>query len=395
MPISNFYPLAHDNWDERELAALQEVIASRRFTMGPKVEEFEEAFANFHGRAHAVMVNSGSSANLLMLAALVEAGTLSPGDEVIVPAVSWSTTYFPVHQYGLKLVFVDVDIFGNIDINGVENAISEKTRAVFAVNLLGFSADLNVLNHICMHNNLILLEDNCESFGAKYKTDIGYNFTGIEYTEKFTGTAGCMSSFSFFFSHHLSTMEGGMILTDNSTYADMLRSLRAHGWTRGLKGNDFYQPTGIPFEDSFKFILPGYCVRPLEFSAAVGLVQLEKWPEQRKARLKNAKLFTEIFGSNSQCTIPEYTEDSTWFGLPMLLLTGKQRKKVVDCCEWKGIETRPIVAGNFVNQPVTRRLNHRVSGTLNNAEMIDKCGLFFGNDDRDLEPQLMQLRLFI
>ncbi len=381
---SKFYPLAHDNWDEREIKALHEVIASRRFTMGPKVEEFETAFADFHGMSHAVMVNSGSSANLLMIGALIATNRLKAGDEVIVPAVSWSTTYFPLHQYGLKMVFVDVDTFGNISRNEIENALSDKTKAIFAVNLLGFPADLLSINLLCKNHDLILLEDNCESFGAV-----------IPHMGRYTGTIGKMSSFSFFYSHHLSTMEGGMILTNDDLLADTLRSLRAHGWTRDLKGNDYYQKSNIPFEDAFKFILPGYCVRPLEMSAAVGLVQLTKWPDQLNARLKNAELFVELFENNPNCIVPEYTFDSTWFGLPMLLVSGKKRRQVIDSCDWKGIETRPIVAGNFVNQPVTRLLNHRVSDTLNNAEVIDKCGLFFGNDSRNLEKQLMQLRLFV
>lgn len=383
---SKFYPLAHDNWDERELDALQEVIKSRQFTMGPKVAEFETAIAKFHDRKHAVMVNSGSSANLLMIAALVFAGHLQRGDEVIVPAVSWSTTYTPLQQYGLVPVFVDVDMFGNICVEDVENMIdSGNVKAVFAVNLLGRSAKLTKLQNICEDNNVILLEDNCESFGAK-----DY-FMG-----KLTGSFGKLASLSFFFSHHLSTMEGGMILTDDFYLADVLRSLRAHGWTRGLKGTDLYHPTGIPFEDNFKFVTPGYCVRPLEFSAAVGLVQLEKWPELRKARLKNAKLFCELFGNRETVRIPHYEEHSTWFGFPMLVDSGKTRRELIRTCEWKGIDTRPIVAGNFLNQPVIRYFEKVIEvESYRNAERIDKCGLFFGNDDRDLEPQLMQLRLFV
>jgi len=384
---SKFYPLTHDNWDEREIEALNKVIESRQFTMGPKVRQFEDEMAKFHNVNHAVMVNSGSSANLLMIAALRFSGDLVEGDQVIVPAVSWSTTYFPLVQYGLVPVFCDVDTFGNINVDNVGNLISENTKAIFAVNLLGFPAQLQDLHKICVNNNLILLEDNCESFGAK---------TYFYGSKVYTGSVGRMSSLSFFFSHHLSTMEGGMILTNDEYLADVLRSLRAHGWTRDLRGTDLYHPTGIPFEDNFKFVTPGYCVRPLEFSAAVGLVQLEKWEDERKARLKNAKLFTELFGNLENCTVPLYDEDSTWFGLPMLLKNGKIRRKVIMACEWKGIDTRPIVAGNFVNQPVIRYFPKVIEDwSLSNAERIDKCGLFFGNDSRNLEKQLMQLRLFV
>ena len=143
-------------------------------------------------------------------------------------------------------------------------------------------------------------------------------------------------------------------------------------------------------------LLLRYCVRPLEFSAAVGLVQLEKWPELHKARLKNAKVFTDLFKDRETVLIPMYEENSTWFGFPMLVDSGKTRRRLIQSCEWKGIDTRPIVAGNFLNQPVIRYFEQIYeTGSYRNAERIDKCGLFFGNDNRDLEPQLMQLRLFV
>jgi CDP-4-dehydro-6-deoxyglucose reductase, E1 len=379
---AKFYPLAHDNWNDGEVAAIAEVVSSGRYTMGPKVAEFEQKIAAFHGRKHAIMVNSGSSANLLMIAALVESGQLKAGDEVIVPAVSWSTTYFPLHQYGLKMVFVDVEPFGNIDINAIEDAITENTKAVFAVHLLGFAANIRALQLLCIRNDLIFLEDNCESFGA---CSIG----------TMTGTMGLMSSLSFFFSHHISTMEGGMILTDDSTLNEYLRSLRAHGWVRDVTTSDLYQKTDIPFEDSFKFVLPGYCVRPLEFSGAVGIVQLEKWKEQRLGRLENAKVFVEEFKDFEQCEVPEYDSESTWFGLPMIVKDGRTRRRWIEICEVEGIECRPIVAGNFVNQPVTRMLNHRVQGTLPNAERIDKLGLFFGNNGSDLREKIKWLKIVL
>ena len=218
------YPLASDTWDEKELAAIMSVISDGRYTMGPRVKQFEEEFAARFGSKHAVMTNSGSSANLLMVAALClhPAYALKPGDEVIVPAVSWSTTFFPVTQYGLKLVFVDIDQATlNLDVTKVRAAITDKTRAIFAVNLLGNSCDWDALREIANDNNLAIIEDNCESLGATYQ-------------DRMLGTMGAMGSFSFFFSHHMQTMEGGMILTNNSELDQYLRSLRAHGWIRDL-----------------------------------------------------------------------------------------------------------------------------------------------------------------
>lgn len=372
-----FYPLASDNWDQREKDALYRVIESNRFTMGSEVKTFERQLAEFHGVKHAVMTNSGSSANLLMIAALCERGDLKPGDEVIVPAVSWSTTYFPLHQYGLTAVFVDVDTFGNIDPDRVVDAITEKTRAVLAVNLLGFPADLATLHNICIQKRIHLLEDNCESFGASIAT-------------KMCATWGTMGTLSFFYSHHITTMEGGCVLTDSDELADYLRILRAHGWVRDTEYNTLWHKTGDGFDDSFRFVLPGYCVRPLELSAAVGQVQLEKWPEQCRGRLNNAETFCKVMADKSVLT-PKFSNESTWFGFPVLCESGTARRELLDRCREVGIESRPIVAGNFVNQPVTRRLKHRVHGKLTCAERIDKTGLFFGNDSRDLSEQIHKL----
>ena len=372
-----FYPLASDNWDQREKDALYRVIESNRFTMGTEVKEFEQQLAKFHGVKHAVMTNSGSSANLLMIAALCERGDLKAGDEVIVPAVSWSTTYFPLHQYGLTTVFVDVDQFGNIEPDCVIDALTAKTRAVLAVNLLGFPAQLDILVSICKQKGIHLIEDNCESFGASLGGDM-------------CATWGTMGTLSFFYSHHITTMEGGCVLTDDNELADYLRILRAHGWVRDTEYNTLWHKTGDVFEDSFRFVLPGYCVRPLELSAAVGKVQLEKWPEQYKGRLENAKTFCRVMKGKS-VVVPEYTEQSTWFGFPVLCKSGIARRDLLYRCKQAGIESRPIVSGNFVNQPVTRKLNHRVSGRLTNAECIDKTGLFFGNHSIDLSEQINRL----
>ena len=372
-----FYPLASDNWDDRERAALHRVIESNRFTMGPEVKKFESQLAEFHGAKHAVMTNSGSSANLLMIAALCERGDLQPGDEVIVPAVSWSTTYFPLHQYGLTSVFVDVDEFGNIDPTKVIQALTEKTRAVLVVNLLGFPAQLDTLLDICSQRNIHLLEDNCESFGATYKN-------------KMTATWGTMGTLSFFYSHHITTMEGGCVITDSDELADYLRILRAHGWVRDTEYNTLWHKTGDGFEDSFRFVLPGYCVRPLELSAAVGQVQLEKWPEQLQGRQSNAREWCDTI-THDHIRTPEFSLDSTWFGFPVLCTSGVARRQLLERCAAAGIESRPIVAGNFVNQPVVRRMKHRVHGDLKNAERIDKTGLFFGNDSRSLVAQIQRL----
>ena len=374
-----FYSLASSNWGKEEINAIKSVIKSDRYTMGEEVKKFEKKIAKFYDVSYAIMFNSGSSANLIMIASLFELGLIKRGDEVIVPAVSWSTTYFPLYQYGLKIIFVDTDKFGKLNTIEVERAITKKTKIIFNVNLLGFPSKLDILKKIAKKNNLILLEDNCESFGSIYN-------------KKKAGTYGLMGSLSFFYSHHITTMEGGMILTDNLKISEYARSLRAHGWLRDLPlNNKILRKSGNFFEDSFKFVLPGYSVRPLEFSAAIGLAQLKKWNKQKLQRLKNAKIFCKLLGKNNKFQIPNFDKNSTWFGFPIIFKSNKDRNKIIKIFELNGIECRPIVAGNFIKQPVIKKMNYRVSGVLKNADNIDACGLFLGNDHRNLIKQLSKV----
>ena len=234
----NGYPLAVPSWDEEELTTLQKVIDNGMFSMGEHVSTFEKEFAEHVKSNYAVMVSSGSAANLLMTAALTlkKENPLKRGDEIIVPAVSWSTTYFPLQQYGLHLKFVDIDPDTlNYDIQQLTSSISNKTRAIMAVNLLGNPNDYKTIKELTEKHDLYLLEDNCEALGGKYDG-------------KHLGTFGDLGSYSFFFSHHMSTMEGGMIVTENEELYHILLSIRAHGWTRNLpKNNKLLELNDDPF----------------------------------------------------------------------------------------------------------------------------------------------------
>ena len=369
------YPLATATWDEAEYKALQDVITSGMFTMGPKVAQFERDFAEYIGSKYAVMVNSGSSANLLMVAALFYTKNprikLNPGDEVIVPAVSWSTTYYPLYQYGLKIKFVDIDINTlNYDLEQLNKAISPKTRAVMVVNLLGNPNDFSQIKKIFGGRGITLIEDNCESLGA-------------EFEGKKAGTFGLMGTFSTFFSHHISTMEGGLIVTDDEELYHILLSLRAHGWTRnlpkenhvcGTKGDD-------PFEESFRFVLPGYNVRPLEMSGALGIEQVKKLPHLITERRKNGALLQSALVNHPELLIQTETGSSSWFGFSLVIRPGSQwtRKELVKKLSDLGFECRPIVTGNFAKNEVVKYFDSDVHGQLTNAEHIDLNGLFIGN----------------
>ena len=369
------YPLATFTWDAQEYLAIQRVIESNMFTMGPRVAAFEQAFSKAVGSKYCVMVNSGSSANLLMVAALFytedESRRLKAGDEVIVPAVSWSTTYYPLHQYGLKLKFVDIDQDTlNLDIAAVRSAITRSTKAIFAVNLLGNPCDFAALQQIASEHSLVLIEDNCESMGA--------TFDG-----KQAGTFGLMGSFSTFFSHHISTMEGGLVCTDDEELCHILLCLRAHGWTRNLP--EVNRVTGRksadPFEESFKFVLPGYNLRPLEIEGALGIEQVKKLPKLVAERRRNGARWTEAMKSHPDLRIQRETGESSWFGFSLVIRneSSLERPKLVQTLRDLGFECRPIVTGNFAKNPVVKYFNHEIHGTLRSADRIDTHGLFIGN----------------
>ncbi|MDE1309867.1 DegT/DnrJ/EryC1/StrS family aminotransferase [Vibrio aestuarianus subsp. cardii] len=382
------YSLASSTWDEKEYSAIQRVIDSDMFTMGKEVAQYEKDFAKFFGSKYALMVSSGSTANLLMIASLFftknESLKLKRGDEIIVPAVSWSTTYFPLQQYGLKVKFVDIDLNTlNMDLNKLDAAITENTRAILSVNLLGNPNDFNRMQQIVAGRNIFILEDNCESMGATIDG-------------KQAGTFGVMGTYSSFFSHHIATMEGGCVVTDDEELYHILLCIRAHGWTRNLP--KFNKVTGEKsddhFEESFKFVLPGYNVRPLEMSGALGIEQLKKLPNFIETRRKNAKLFQSLFENHPHLKIQKETGKSSWFGFSLMIKAGApySRKELVKLLTQNGIECRPIVTGNFLkNTDVLEHFDYEVSGTLEAAEYLDKYGLFVGNHQNDIEKDIMLL----
>jgi CDP-6-deoxy-D-xylo-4-hexulose-3-dehydrase len=385
--MSKSFPLATSTWDACEYEALSRVIKSGNFTMGSEVAQFESAFASYFGANYAVMVNSGSSANLLMTGALFfsssSAFRLKRGDEIIVPAVSWSTTYFPLAQYGLKLKFVDIDQNTlNYDLDSLDAAVNHNTRAIMVVNLLGNPNDFERIRTIIGNRNIVLIEDNCESMGA--------SFSG-----KFTGRFGVVASFSTFFSHHISTMEGGVVLTDDEELYHIMLSMRAHGWTRSLPQTNLV--TGVKsedwFEESFKFVLPGYNLRPLEMSGAVGREQLRKLDGIINGRRQNANEFLDLCSNHPLFTIQKEIGISSWFGFALVLRpeAGIDRSRFIRKLEETGFECRPIVAGNFVKNPVMRHLDHEVAGPLKNADLIDENGLFIGNHHYPMRDALKHL----
>lgn len=380
------YPLATATWDDAEYKAIQRVVESGMFTMGAHVQEFEKQFADYTGSNYCVMVNSGSSANLLMVAALRfrKENSLQAGDEIIVPAVSWSTTYHPLQQYGLKLKFVDIDRDTlNYDLSALSEAVTDKTRAIMVVNLLGNPNDFDAITRIINGKDIVVIEDNCESLGAQ--------FNGRQ-----AGTFGVMGSYSAFFSHHISTMEGGMVVTDDEELYHIMLSVRAHGWTRNLPKHN--KLTGIKSDDafveSFKFVLPGYNLRPLEMSGAIGIEQVHKLPGLVSERRRNAAKFQALMTDYPQLRIQKEIGESSWFGFSMIVepFAGFNRDDVVRVFNQHRIDVRPIVAGNFTKNEALRWFDYEIFGVLKNADEIDSNGLFIGNHHYQMDEQFDILR---
>ena len=382
-----FFPLSSSSWGPEEIEAMHRVIDSGRLTMGPQVAAFEQAFAARFGVQHAVMVGSGSAANLVGVAALCHKRErpLTRGDEVIVPAISWATTYHPLQQYGLRLRFVDVELDSlNLDVSQLERALTPRTRMVVAVSILGNPCALDEVRAFCDRHGLFLLEDNCESLGATLGG-------------KPCGTFGDIGTFSFFFSHHISTMEGGMLVTDDTETAHLARSIRAHGWTRDLPaGSGLYEPRDEDFFEAYRFILPGYNVRPLELAGAVGLEQLKKLDGLLEARRRNAARFVELFAGDERFVIQRERRNarSSWFCFTIVLnpALAIDRARILAALKAAGIEYRIVTGGCFLRHDVIRYYDYDCVGEIVHANTVHDRGFFVGNHPTDLTLQIERLR---
>lgn len=336
-------PLSVDTWGQEERAAVRRVVDSGQYTMGEQTAAFERAYAAYCGTEYCVAVNSGSSAVLLMVAAWTL--RYGPGT-VIVPAVGWATSYSPFQQYGWTLRFVDVDR----DTLGYDSEqlwqAAKGADLILAINLLGNPCDVDG------YPDLPILEDNCESMGAVYKG-------------KRTGSLGAMAAHSTYFSHHICTMEGGMVTTDDKYFYHMLLSLRSHGWTRHLPAENVFDVKPA----KFGFILPGYNVRPTEMQCAIGIEQLKKLPAFVEQRRENASRFPW----KKQAEVGK----SSWFGF---VVSGAERNEVIG-----KYEHRPVVTGNFLRQPVIKHYKTETVGDMRNADYLTDHCIMIGNSHERID----------
>jgi len=368
-------PLNVPSFGEEEVCEALDSMLTTRVTMGEKVAKFEELFARYIGMKYAIMVNSGSSANLLALSILTSPsilGKIGSGSRIITPAVTWSTTVFPIAFVGLVPKLVDVEVESmTMDPALVKRAVSPETAALLPVHLMGFPCNMTEIVEMASAKGIYVIEDACEAHGA-------------EVLGRKVGSFGDISTFSFFFSHHITTIEGGMILTNNEEYSNLARSLRAHGWIRERSDKKEIAKRYLMIDPRFLFISPGFNVRPTEIQGAFGIHQIRKLSRELEARRTNAQYWSSRFSKFWNIFILPVEKPGTksaWFGYPMTVKPGApfSRNSLVAFLESKGIETRPIMAGNMAEQPVMQHLNYDVHGDLKNARMIMRNSFFFGN----------------
>jgi len=368
-------PLVVPSYGWEEVCEAIDCLLDAQVTMGEKVKQFESMFAEYIGTRFAIMVNSGSSANLLALSILTNPlleKRINPGDEVITPAVTWATTVFPIINCGLVPVLADVDLETfNINTEEIKKAITDKTRAIMPVHLLGNPCEMDKIINIAMEYNLYVIEDACEAHGA-------------ESNGKKVGSFGDLATFSFFFSHHLSTIEGGMVLTNNEKLAELAKALRVFGWIRELTDKDKIAQEYEDIDPRYLFVNTGFNFRPTEMQGAFGIHQIKKLDKFIEIRQESAEFWTDTLKQYKDHLLLHTEREGTkhvWFGYPITVKPDApfSRKELVDFLEKKGVETRPIMSGNFDEQPAMRLFPYRKVGNLPNSRFIMRNSFFFGN----------------
>ena len=379
---SNNYSLLDDAFSNEDILAGIDVLLSKKITMGEITYNFEKQFAKYIGSKYALMTNSGSSANLLAAFALVNPkknNFLKHGDEFIIQSLCWSTSLWPLIQAGLKPKFIDVDIDSfNINYENFKKCVSKKTRALMIVHVFGNSPKINLISKFCKEKKIYLIEDTCESLGSKYNS-------------KHLGTFGDFGTYSFYYSHQITSGEGGMIVCNNKDDYNIINSLRAHGWDRGIR-----KDKGT--SNNFNFINSGFNLRPTDISAAIGLNQFKRLNVFKKIRSQNKKKIIESLTKSSlwknQFTFFKEVKklEPSWFGFPMLINRKdfRNKTKFLNYLKDKGIETRPIISGNFLNQPSVKlyKFKQKIKN-FQNSNYIEKNGFFIGLHTKPIEKKML------
>jgi CDP-4-dehydro-6-deoxyglucose reductase, E1 len=385
---NNDQVLLHEpTFNHEEICAALVPLISTRVTMGKKVFEFEKKYSDKIKSKYSIMCNSGSSANLLMLSSLSSKfvkNNLKPGDEVIVPALSWSTSVWPIIQNNLVPVFVDcsLDTF-NLKVDDLKKSLTKKTKAILLVHVYGNPCDMKEIVNFAKKNNLILIEDCCESMGATYNNIPVGNF-------------GLLSSFSLYYSHHITSMEGGICVTKNFELSERMRIMRAHGWSRETERKNYYIKKYKKIDPRFIFLDLGYNLRPTELQAAMATVQLKKLNEIIKKRRANhfkiKKIFLEyedFFSIQKE----QPNSKASWFGFAFNINPKKiNYEKFASYLKKNKIENRPVIAGNMLKHPVMTAHKYKKYTSLENSNYIMKNGMAIGCHQSINDIQLAKIK---
>jgi len=350
------------------------ILKSKKLSFGQECIKFEQNFSKYQTRKRCVFVNSGSSANLALIQALINLGRIKKGESIGFSSLSWSTNAMPLIQLGLNPVPVDIELNSlNVSSSTFKKVVEkQKLKALFITNLLGFCDDLDEIKNICKKNKIILIEDNCESLGTIYKgTKLG-NF-------------GLASTFSFYVGHHMSTIEGGAICTDDDELADMLSLVRAHGWDRNLefaKQDEIRKKFKVnsTFYSRYTFYDLGYNLRPTDISGFIGNLEIKHIDEINKKRNENFLEISSWLYKNDKF-LPfkfDHIDFISNFAVPVLCKSKEIRDDLVKKCENR-IEIRPIVGGDLSRQPFFRKYVKNTTKNIN-SKLVHEQGLYFGNN---------------
>jgi CDP-6-deoxy-D-xylo-4-hexulose-3-dehydrase len=360
------------------------ILKADRLSMDKKCAEFEVAFAKFQNRKSAILFNSGGSANLALLQALKNLGKLKDGDHVAFSALTWSTNTMPIIQMGMVPVALDCEptTLNVMSHHLVERIKEVPLKALFLTNVLGFVGDINVVRRICSENGIILIEDNCESLGT-------------ETPEGKAGNFGLGSTFSFFVAHHMSTIEGGMVCTDDDDLAEMLRIVRANGWDRNLSTDQQTKwrkkfDIDSEFQAKYTFYDLGFNFRPTEITGFLGLYQLQFLQKNIEVRQSNFLKVEEVFNDNKDLILLDHSHISvlSTFAFPIVCKSAALRQKYLAKFVQAGIEIRPMIAGNMQRQPFYKKYVKK-EYNLPGSDLLHNAGFYCGNypelTDEDLE----------
>ena len=356
---------------KEELIAFIRCYLNGNITMGEANKEYETIAQDYFGSKYCLSNNSGSSANLLAISGLIQTNKLKSGDKVIVPALSWSTTVFPLIQHGLIPVFVDQENSSfNIDPDQIKKCSKEieGIKAIMLIHTYGVPADMEAIMNIADENDWIIIEDTCESMGATYDN-------------KKVGSFGTVGTFSTYYSHHICTLEGGLTVTSSHELSEVMQSIRSHGWIRHMEKKEEIALEAGKEDANFLFSYSGYNLRLSEPQAAMGIQQLRKLDKFIGLRRKNAEHFITLVdaGVSEAVKMPTVADrkQSSWFGMPLVIKQcSRQRLRLIkQIFKKRGIETRPFLAGNFANQPVMEKYKHIKFGSLGVAASLDETSL--------------------